>query len=213
MGIAKDTFTNIYARKMWGAEGKFNSGSGSRDPSLVNPYLTSVTQFLSSFKDKPSIVDLGCGDFTVGSKLRQYCSQYIACDIVEELITYNKKAYAEYDVDFRILDMEADALPNGTICIIKQVLQHLSNSIILSIIPKLYIYKYILITEHLPIGKFIANLDHPVSGNIRAGAIHSGIVLTEPPFKLKVVDEKVLCELQSCGGRIQTKLYCLTESL
>ena len=47
--------------------------------------------FISSFKEKPKVIDLSYGDFCVGSKLSDHCHNYIACDIVEQLINFTKE--------------------------------------------------------------------------------------------------------------------------
>ena len=52
--------------------------------------------FLLSLPKKPDVVDLGCGDFVIGSKLRKFCNKYIAVDIVDELINFNKKKISYY---------------------------------------------------------------------------------------------------------------------
>jgi hypothetical protein len=80
-------------------------------------------------------VDLGCGDFNVGSQLRPYCSEYVACDIVQSLIERNKLKFADRGVEFRALDMASDPLPAGDVVFIRQVLQHMSNAQILALLP------------------------------------------------------------------------------
>tara|TARA_B110000483_G_C18156649_1_gene527669 strand:- start:161 stop:322 length:162 start_codon:yes stop_codon:yes gene_type:complete len=53
--------------------------------------LEPVKKFISSFKEKPKVIDLSYGDFCVGSKLSDHCHNYIACDIVEQLINFTKE--------------------------------------------------------------------------------------------------------------------------
>src|SRR5665213_1003794 len=87
---AKEVFTRIYKERAWGKSNdpsdKYYSGSGSRKRDVVEAYIKSIDQFLHSFATKPDVVDLGCGDFSVGSQVRALCANYIACDIVEPLI-------------------------------------------------------------------------------------------------------------------------------
>ena len=65
-----------------------------------------VKKFISSFKEKPKVIDLSYGDFCVGSKLSDHCHNYIACDIVEQLINFTKELkYKTFKVDFRALDL------------------------------------------------------------------------------------------------------------
>ena len=193
-----------------GNQYKFNSGPGSHIPEIANTYMNEVEKFLLSLSKKPNVVDLGCGDFFIGSKIRKLCNNYIAVDIVDELIHFNKEKYKHLDVDFRILDITCDELPSGDICFIRQVLQHLSNELILNFIKLIRNkYKYLIITEQLPQSKnFVPNINIPTGPDIRD---KSGIVLTVPPFNLKVIKDVNLCETysDSITGVLKTKLLHL----
>ena len=83
-----------------------------------------------------------------------FSKEYFAVDIVPELIEHLKKQYLQKELSFFCLDIAKDELPKADCVIIRQVLQHLSNKEIKEIVPKLYDYKYVILTEHLPIGKF-----------------------------------------------------------
>lgn len=124
-------FNDIYEENHWGFSErdnrKYYSGAGSHDGNIVVPYIESVQDFLLTFDEKPNIIDLGCGDFFLGSTLRAFCNHYIACDIVEPLISYNKEKFNKLDVDFRLLDITNDELPAADVVIVRQILQHLSN--------------------------------------------------------------------------------------
>lgn len=207
-------FRDIYRRKLWSRsdEGSsaFCSGSGSHNRALVVSYVCSLQSFLTSFAVKPDVVDLGCGDFAVGSKLREYCGAYVAVDIVPELIENNRKLYGNMNVDFRIADLAADRLPEGDIAFIRQVFQHLSNEQIGKAVPRIaQSYRYLVITEHVPGERgFVPNVDKPTGPDTRLKS-NSGVVLTAPPFHLKVAAERILCESPQYGGLVQTVLYTL----
>ena len=107
------------------------------------------------------------------------------------------KKFKDMRVEFKAIDFTNNKIPKADICMLRFVLQHLSNESILNFL-KLSAdnFKYIILTEHLPDNeKFVANLDMPTSSYIRL-AKNSGIVLTKPPFNLKVVNEKLLCNLK-----------------
>lgn len=214
---AQQVFTKIYEEGAWGKSTdpaqKFFSGSGSHDNAIIVPYIEAIQKVLSSFPKKPDVVDLGCGDFYVGSRVRSLCEAYTACDIVESLINFNKEKYESLNVDFRCLDLTKDELPRGDIVFIKQVLQHLSNEQIRRALPQLISkYKYLVLTEHLPsLDSFTHNLEKPAGPGIRV-AFDSGVVLTSPPFNLKVKDDICLCEVAQGGGVIRTNLYKLDLS-
>ena len=183
---------------------------------LSNVYVTAVRDFLLSFDEKPDVVDLGCGDFTMGSKIRPYCDRYVACDIVEGLIRRNRARYSK-DVEFRVVDITSDQLPEGDVVFIRQVFQHLSNSDIKKVLVQVLArYRFIILSEHLPLSyKFVPNLDKPTGPKIRIdiGESGSGVILTEPPFSLRAKQNRVLCEVlqesAGCNGVIRTNLYSL----
>jgi hypothetical protein len=209
----QEVFTEIYENGLWGSSKKstqpFFSGRGTHDESIARVYVDQVCAFLHSLNYKPDVVDLGCGDFFIGSQIRPMCGRYIAADIVPPLIEFNRKKYAALAVDFRVLDLISDELPKAEIVFIRQVLQHLSNEQVSLLMPKLKpSFKYLLLTEHLPSSKyFVPNLDKPTGPDIRLG-VESGIVLTEPPFNLVVKNERILCELyEDRGGAIRTTIY------
>jgi 2-polyprenyl-3-methyl-5-hydroxy-6-metoxy-1,4-benzoquinol methylase len=205
-------FEKIYETDAWGKSNDplqpYFSGSGSHTSEIVAPYLKAVEDFLGEFEKKPNVVDLGCGDFSIGSKLRQLCDNYIACDIVPQLIDFNKTQFASLGVDFRVLDLTKEELPTAEIVFIRQVLQHLSNKQIAQALPQLCLkYKYMVLTEHLPKqSDFQHNLDLSVGKEIRL-QFNSGIVLTSPPFNMKVKMQKKVCEAPENGGLIVTTIY------
>ena len=210
----RDVFSGIYRDGAWGTahdpDDTFYSGDGSHDDRITTAYVDNVVAFLRTRPDKPNVVDLGCGDFSVGSRIRPFCNRYIACDVVPALIARNRKKYADLDVDFRQLDLITDPLPAGDIVFIRQVLQHLSNRQIAALIPKLRPrYRFLVLTEHLPASdRFTPNLDQAAGAGIRLG-FGSGVVLTEAPFNLRALEEKRLCTVEGYGGVVSTMLYRL----
>ncbi len=93
----QQVFSEIYTSGMWGKSPDpnqpFYSGSGSHDEAVVQGYVDSVTAVLRNRPSKPNLVDLGCGDFSVGSRIRPFCNDYIACDIVPQLIEFNRQKF------------------------------------------------------------------------------------------------------------------------
>ena len=207
----KDAMDQVYQLKLWGSNSsEFYSGEGSHLPEIVDPYIEKVTSFLKSF-EKPLIVcDLGCGDFNIGKELFPLTEKYFAIDIVQDLIEFNKEKFKAENLEFQCLNIAEDALPKGDCAIIRQVLQHLSNTEIQTIVNKLPNFKYILITEHLPISDFEPNKDIISGQGIRIKK-QSGVNLTVPPFNIKVKEENEFLsfDLKNEKGRIVTKLYVL----
>ena len=204
------TFTDIYDRGLWGRDSNipYYSGVGSHQSAIVEPYLAAVRSFVGGIEGDCDAVDLGCGDFSVGSALCDMFRSYTACDIVEGIIDYNRVHFASLAVSFVSVDVVNDPLPRGNIAFIRQVLQHLSNRDIVSIVKKLYDYQYVIVTEHLPSGQFRANVDKVSGVDIRPD-FGSGVILTGYPFCLKVKDASILCEAVDNGGIIRTTAYRL----
>jgi len=204
-----EAFGEIYRDHHWGGEDQpFYSGSGSHNPSIVTPYVTAVSAFLARFKHPPTVVDLGCGDFHVGAQVRDQCGTYIACDVVPDLIEFNRSRYAGRDVDFRTHDLTQEPVPNCDVVFIRQVLQHLSNADILRGLQYLKgRCRYLVVTEHIPKAKdFPPNQDKPSGASIRLD-FGSGVVLTAPPFNLQPLTTECLCEVAEYDGVVRTSVY------
>jgi glycosyltransferase involved in cell wall biosynthesis len=198
-----ETFSKIYREKLWGGgKDEFVSGSGSSGK-VAEIYMDYVCRFIRD-NGIESVVDLGCGDFRVGRVIAQVAPQYTGIDVVPELIAHHVVNYSAANVEFRCLDITKENLPIGDLCLVRQVLQHLSNSEIALVLRKLSIYRYVLITEHFPEmnATFSANKDKPHGPDTRL-VDHSAVVLTAPPFSLQHVHEVLTVQtndLQQCAG-------------
>lgn len=208
-----EVFSDIYQNGIWGSadEPGYFSGTGSHDPMIVDTYVEAITAWLDELPDRPDAVDLGCGDFHIGSRIRPACGRYVACDVVEPLIAANRARFGQLDVEFRCLDIAGDELPAGDVVFLRQVLQHLDNARIASVLAKLNRYKVLVLTEHLPLAPdFPPNADKLLGASTRlARMVPSGVVLTAPPFNLKPVHTRMLCEVREGSGVIQTVAYTL----
>ena len=205
----KDVMEQIYEKKLWGGNTyDFYSGTGSHNPEIVDPYIEVVASFLTSFKSPITVCDLGCGDFNVGKELVKYTKSYVAVDIVTTLITHNKEKFKRDNLEFRCLDIAVDDLPSADCALLRQVLQHLSNAEVQSIVSKLASFKYVILTEHLPEGDFVPNKDIISGQGIRLKK-QSGLNLLETPFNFKVKEKEQLLSvaLNDHKGVIVTTLY------
>ena len=206
---AKDVMNQIYEMNLWGGnQFDFYSGIGSHDAKIIDPYLKVIIAFLESYNRSLIVCDLGCGDFNIGKHLTKYSKKYIAIDIVENLIKRNKNLYKDHNLEFYCLDIINDKLPSGDCIILRQVLQHLSNKDIEKVIKKITVYKYIILTEHIPLGNFVSNKDIISGQGIRLKQ-NSGVNILDAPFNLKIKDQKQLEEhiLENNKGRILTTLF------
>lgn len=205
----KAAMEQVYQKNLWGGRNTdFYSGSGSHHPELVDTYIEAAGSFLRSFDDPPVVCDLGCGDFNVGKKLVRHTKKYVAIDIVADLIERNRKKFKAGHLEFHCLDIAEDNWPSGDCVLLRQVLQHLSNAEVQRIVGKLYDYKYIILTEHVPEGDFIPNKDI-ISGQGTRLKKRSGVYLLAPPFNLQVkkVEQWLAVPAKEWGGVVVTTLY------
>jgi hypothetical protein len=208
---AQEVFHKIYQENIWGGEGDFHSGSGSADSKVIQPYVKSLKEFCASFENKPTAVDLGCGDFIIGSQTFMFFSQYTACDVVKKLIDRNAAKYNHANLKFVALDAIKDAFPQADILIIRQVLQHLSNKDIINVILNIGDkFRFWVVTEEIPTKPdFIPNLDKPTGPHIRMVLVESGsgVVLTKPPFNIKPKSNTLLCHVDMGSSVLETRVY------
>lgn len=209
----QEIFEKIYDEGHWGrnqsAGSKYFSGTGSHDPAIVDTYVNAVSAFLAGLPRKPDVLDIGCGDFNVGSKIRPSCDTYTAVDIASQVIAYNKTKYADLGVDFQAMNIVEDVPPKVDVIFIRQVLQHLSNAEIRKALRNISGKSdYLILTEHLPPGEFTPNIDKTTGRGIRIRH-NSGVVITDAPFGFPVRDQTVLCEIPELGGVVRTTAYTL----
>jgi SAM-dependent methyltransferase len=184
MSVA-ETFRKIYLTKAWGDNGEpFCSGTGSRGP-ISDQYCAFVTKFIRDHQVQ-SIVDLGCGDFSVGRQIVEGSSvSYTGIDVVPELIEHHKSTVQDPRVKFRCADITKDPLPAADLCLVRQVLQHLSNDEITKALANLRNFPQILISEDVPVQPKSFNRDKPHGPDVRS-YYGSGVYVEHPPFSRRV---------------------------
>jgi SAM-dependent methyltransferase len=174
-------FSDIYENNRWGGEpGTYVSGTGSL-PDVIGSYISVLRALIHSERVK-RIVDLGCGDFEVARRILSPELSYVGCDIVPGLAARNTARFANERIEFRNLDIVADALPEGDLCIIRQVFQHLSNRDVATVLRKARQYPLVVATDEQVVG------DHS-EGNIDIVPYHGtrrlfgeGLKLEAEPF-------------------------------
>jgi SAM-dependent methyltransferase len=206
-----DAFAEVYRTKAWGAAAgeQFYSGIGSNSK-FAAVYAEWVNRFVAK-RALHHIVDLGCGDFQVGRLLRRSSDvRYTGVDVVADLILHNRKHFQDAYTEFSCANILEDELPDGDVCLIRQVLQHLSNQQILKVMNACWRYRYVLITEDVYVGpKARPNLDQPAGWDTRVRD-RSGVFLELPPFNLPV--QTVLVVPVSGTNELRTALLDRSES-
>ena len=213
-----DIFDKIYEDGIWGKDefGRSTSGSGSNSFDVVKPYVEAVKVEIKTL-GCANVVDLGCGDFSVGKNFIDNCSNYVACDISSVILEQNRQNYQFENLEFKQINLAEDELPKGDLAFVRQVLQHLSNAEIkrfVDYVNKVKPYRYLLVTEHIPSVKgFIPNIDKPSGSNIRF-LLNSGIELHKGPFLLEYKSKRIICQVNKktvgADAVICSTLYELT---
>jgi SAM-dependent methyltransferase len=199
------TFQDAYQNNRWGSASgeKFFSGLGSRGQA-VETYVARISDRITQHQRELGrdivVVDLGCGDFSVGRELLERTPNmtYIGCDLVPELIAHHRSHALHSNATFQRVDIVTDPLPEGDIVLVRQVLQHLSNDNVRKVLDKLKIYDRIYVTEGQPVYRQgPPNPDKPIGSGMRFDwrtGRGRGLELDKPPFNLKT-DE--VCRAQS----------------
>lgn len=183
----KDQFATIYRENIWGGKkGTFFSGEGSHKKKYVDEYLQVIEKTITK-NCISSIVDLGCGDFNIAKSYVHLVEKYVGVDIVDELIEYNTRHYGKTNIKFECLDIVEDELPDGELCLIRQVFQHLTNNEIRAVIKKLDKYRWVIITEDVYSKQnaieYNKNIDFDRKTRRQK---QSGVYLEEAPFNMEV---------------------------
>lgn len=207
-----DVFEKIYEEKWWGISDaknhKYSSGDGTRDKEIVGKYIDAVTNFLSKNKDLKSGLDLGCGDFSVGVAFCNLFEDYKAMDVAKNVIKENKEFYKSKNARFSVLDLTSGQIPQTEVILVRQVLQHLSNTEIEKFAKNIKgKFQYLIVTESLSKSMFFKpNKDINTGPGIR---IHekSGVVLEKEPFNLEFSKMDVIMEEAKGRELFVTKVY------
>jgi SAM-dependent methyltransferase len=195
-----EVFAEIYKHNMWGrGDGQFYSGPGS-DSRVTAPYVAAVRSFIADHAVR-SIVDVGCGDFRVGAQLIPAGVRYHGVDVVPALIRHNTATHGSDGVMFSCLDATSEELPDGDLCLIREVFQHLSNDEIERALKRSRKFSYVIVTERIALPDLMTapNIEHQHGPNTRSDS-RSGVVLDAPPFAENV--EAVLTDLDQGDGTI-----------
>jgi hypothetical protein len=78
-------------------------------------------------------------------------------------------------------------MPNADLCLVRQVMQHLSNAEISRLLGKLKKYPYVIVAEHYPETEGMPNIDIVHGSNTRIEKHGSAVYLDKPPFSVSKV--------------------------
>lgn len=203
--INKNSFSRIYENHVW--QGQSLSGPGS-DANRTVEFRLLLEQFLRSKKIR-SVIDLGCGDWSYSRLIDWGGIKYIGIDVVESVIHNNQLRYASSSISFLRMDAAHQNIPEADLLIVKEVLQHLPNKDILSILAKAQSYSFAI---------FVNDISHhvrgtwkqlwrwqpicPINTDIEPGGYRL-LSLCEPPFSLNA--DRLLTYKNQYKGRCWEK--------
>jgi 2-polyprenyl-3-methyl-5-hydroxy-6-metoxy-1,4-benzoquinol methylase len=137
-----EVFSKIYKEDLWHG----GSGAGSK---LEN--IKEYVEVLQKYIDKPevkTVLDLGCGDWQFSKFLDLSSVSYLGVDVVESVIESNSTSYSASNIKFISRDITTYEVPKADLIICKDVLQHLSNKDVVTILVKIITSsKFSLITN------------------------------------------------------------------
>jgi SAM-dependent methyltransferase len=181
-GNYEERFETIYREKIWGTNGG-NEGFSGGGSLLENamPYYEYLIDFMREHNIR-SVVDLGCGDWTLSRHIDWTGIDYIGYDVVESVIEKNIQKYACDNIHFVNANFLNTDLPEADLLICKHVLQHIPNKDVFTFIKLLPKYKHCLILDAMPVRQ--KNINHRILPEFPFWD-DRGIDLTLPPFKVK----------------------------
>ena len=119
----ESVFTKIYKENFW-EQDESVSGPGS-SLTQTREIIRLLPELFSKF-DIKSVLDLPCGDFNWMQHLDWSKIQYTGGDIVEPLIEKNQKKFAGSNLNFKVLNLLTDDLPQVDVIFCRDCLVHLS---------------------------------------------------------------------------------------
>lgn len=183
-------FTDIYRQKRWGD----GAGGGSL-PEFCGPYMRLIEQ-LSRGCD---VLDIGCGDGLLASRINWSSSRYIGVEIVPDVA--EKCVLPCICADAMFYD-----LPRADLVIVKEVMQHLSEPDIRRLLGNIH--------RCCPDAQLLhcSYVDHPVNRPTPTGGSRC-VDLAKAPFELsaetvleyRICDTAYFCQLlnvSELGGHL-----------
>ena len=207
-----DIFSKIYESGMWGGDGSAAfSGLGSRGE-LLSSTVDAVNMLIAD-SNAHSILDIGCGDGEfVSELLRRNVSlkHYCAIDVSRQALTVAKQKTDDFRAHFEVIDASSAAFEYYDLVLIRQVLQHLSNETIQSILDNIDHCGSLLVIEHRPSDSTATpNKNIPTGASTRRFK-NSFVDLSKPPFNHSFTEKRELSkiEIKSVKGYLVGTYFC-----
>lgn len=118
---ASRVFDSIYGKRLWGSS--LSSGQGSTAKQAF-PYITIINELIQS-KGWESVVDVGCGDGYIGSRLK--VPQYVGYDCSEVVLREAKRKFRNLSLIALDIYAQYDIIQTADCLLCKDVLHHWPN--------------------------------------------------------------------------------------
>jgi hypothetical protein len=205
----EEVFSEIYATGRWGTTEAFDSGGGSRD-GFPDSYVKFVRDLIIEAGARRA-VDIGCGNFRVAAGFVDILESYVGIDVVPELIERNAAEFSRPGVTFRVADATTADLPDGDICFVRQVFQHLSNAQIAAILQRCSKFPLVVITECWPAPSPFGQPNRDIShGHLTRVEFGSWVDVSKAPFGCAPIRECLVVPYY--GWTIRTMIWTPTAA-
>ncbi len=195
----REIFEQIYRTNAWGS----GSGPGS-DWRTTEAYRRVLSSIMQCHRFQ-TVLDVGCGDWQFSKLIDWGSVQYCGVDIVADVIGANRRRFQRPGIEFGLCDALAHELPRAELVLLKDVLQHWTNTEVVEFLPKLRAFQYALITNdvcsngEIPEDSLTVNADFFADTRCR----YRPIDITKPPFS--VAAESVLA--YRVGGSVKVTVF------
>lgn len=120
--MTNDIFTQYYKNNTWsGKESVSGPGSDYEQTKFLIPELEIMLKYLNI----KSMLDIPCGDFNWIKRVNLDKINYHGCDIVEDLIASNNKKYKTNTINFSVMNLVEDKIPQVDLVMVRDCLVHL----------------------------------------------------------------------------------------
>ena len=165
-------FDRLYRNGGWGGMG---SGPGSK-VEVNKEYLYILNKILRYTPSIKTVLDIGCGDFQLMQHADLEGKEYLGIDVSDFIVETNTKKHGKPNVQFKVLNPVTEQIPQADLIICKDVLQHLPNKDVESVLMKIWrMSKFALITNdytdanhddievgsHRPVNILLPPFNHP----------------------------------------------------
>jgi SAM-dependent methyltransferase len=193
-----EIFSKIYESGIWGSDGSAAfSGLGSRGE-LLSSTVDAVDKLITDSK-ATSILDIGCGDGEFACELLRKnvaLKRYHAIDVSKQALRVAHQKTTDSRAHFEVMDASSAAFEYYDLVLIRQVLQHLDNETIQSVLDNIGHCGSLLVVEHRP-----SDATATPNKNIPTGAStrrfkNSYVDLGDPPFRHSFTEKRELSKIE-----------------